>query len=421
MRSESRSEARPGILPAHVAVYWHGVAQHTPSGVAMRSAFGPYVEEIAESVRELTVVAYDPSKGDTEAERLADYVARPSRGNINVLSLGDFGSRRDYLQRRRRVADIVGEASREWDLLLLRYGRRANLVLRANRCPRIVTLVWGTSLFGGLWTSLLRARTPVKIASILRSEWHLRRTLSASGLAFTDGEACRDQYQHLVGGGNMGLLRSSSRRARYSFVTDDRMGGDEVNFVVVGHVTVEKGALDAIESFGEIRNRLLSGARLHVVGVGAALEKARALVKRLGLEQVVTFHGWVAAGDDLYRLYRDADVLLFLSRSSSESLPRVVSEAWANSVLVVGTPVGSLPAAFEDGRELLFVPFGDIDAVVDAVRRLRDDEGLRHAILDRGRERAQEATVEYVTGAMLDAVQTRWPELAGPRTLGVAR
>jgi glycosyltransferase involved in cell wall biosynthesis len=48
----------------------------------------------------------------------------------------------------------------------------------------------------------------------------------------------------------------------------------------------------------------------------------------------------------------------------------------------------------DGGRAGLLVPPGDLDALVDAVRRLTSDVELRTALLTRGLELVQELTLE---------------------------
>jgi glycosyltransferase involved in cell wall biosynthesis len=395
-------------LPIHLAVYWHGVAESRDGQIRMRSAFGPYVECLADHVNRITVVAHDPPLDPAAAEDLADYVVHSSRANISVLSLGPKGDRRDYFRRRSRISSIVGPASEEWDVLLMRFGRRANLVFRANECPRLVTIVWGPA-------STLRLRRAQQgigaLGSAAWSAWHLKQVLADSGLAITDGEACLKRYQRLVPGGHMELIRSSSRRARYEQRVDDRLTRADPRFIFVGHATAAKGLLDAIEAFARIRQSTFPAARLDVVGAGPGLDEARQAAAREGVADADTFHGWIPAGDELYRLYERADVLLFLSRSETESLPRVVSEAMAMSVLVVSTPVGSLPLAFQDERELLFVPIGDTGAAESAAKLLASRPDLRRRLLREGYKRAGQFTLEHVADALLAALVRRWPEL----------
>jgi glycosyltransferase involved in cell wall biosynthesis len=83
----------------------------------------------------------------------------------------------------------------------------------------------------------------------------------------------------------------------------------------------------------------------------------------------------------------------------------------AHSVLVVSTPVGSVPAAFQDGAELILADVGDVDAATAAVERLIGDDELRRRMLRAAFARSAEVSVEAVSSAILSAAIERWPVL----------
>ncbi len=397
-----------GTLPIHLAFYWLGVARRTPDGVAMGGEFGPYVECLAGLVDRITVVAHDPPDKASSTEDLADYVARAERDNIDVLSLGPKGTWRDYLRRRRRISGIVGDASSDWDVLALRFGRRAHLVFAPSRCPRTVTLVHGGAGAGlGAETATLRERLWGSLLSV-RTRWHIRRILRGSKVLVTDGEECQAMYGGLVEQSR--VIRLSVRRAKQSHIADDRLASDIQRFLFVGGVSRKKGIGETIEAFAAIRS-FLPSARLDVIGTGPDLPAAQALVAERGITDAVTFHGWISPGEELFDHYRRADVLLFLSRSTTESFPRVISEALAHSVLVIGTPVGSLALAFADRREMMFVK-PTTDEVTAAVRMMLDDAELRRSLITRGRKWAEETSLEYISSALVETIAGRWPELS---------
>lgn len=399
-------------LPIHLAFYWLGAARRTPEGVLMGGEFGPYVECLAGLVDRITVVAHDPPDRVSSSEDRADYVARPERNNIDVLSLGPKGTWREYLQRRRLIAATIGPASETWDVLVLRFGRRAHLVFDPSRCPRTVTLVHGPAGSGlGAETATLAERVRGWVLG-MRARWHLRRILRRSRVLVTDGEECRAIYGRHVD--RTSVIRLSVRRSDQMHVAQDRLVGDAPRFLFVGQVGRKKGIAETIAGFAEIR-RILPNARLDVVGSGPDLDAAMALVAERGIADAVTFHGWVSPGEELFAFYRRADVLLFLSRSTTESFPRVVGEALAHSVLVIGTPVGSLPLVFADNREMLFVAPTTAE-VVAAVQKLLDDAELRRMLIERGREWADETSLEFISRALVDTVTTCWPELSTART-----
>lgn len=399
----------PDILPIHLAVHSLGVAIPTPDGIATRSAFGPYVEALADSVDRLSLVAYDPPQSPSGTEDMTEYVMRPHRGNIDFLSLGPKGTWREYPSRSKRVGEVVGRASGRWDVVLFRLvNRRAHLVFRANRCPRVVSIVGGSSLELVKKATMPPWQRLPRLLYALRAESHYRRILAASGLVFANGEELVSRYRAVAPG--ISLLRSSARRARHSYRAPDRLNGEEVRFLVVGQIRSDKGILQALDAFASMRSSLLPRSHLHVVGVGPELASMRAMAAERGLHGAVTFHGWIPSGDELFSLYRKMDVLLCLSEV--DFLPRVVWEAMGNSVLVIATMVGSLPHAFVNGSEILLIDSSASENVEQAVRLLRQNPQLRRSILARAFERAKEATLEKVVGRLLAGVVDRWPELA---------
>jgi glycosyltransferase involved in cell wall biosynthesis len=118
-------------------------------------------------------------------------------------------------------------------------------------------------------------------------------------------------------------------------------------------------------------DRLGPGYRLVVVGDGAERANLERLVDDLGVGDRVELRGW----DDRARhVLPTFDVYLLPSRL--EAFPVTVMEAMQAGVPVVATDVGSVREAVDDGETGFVVPVEDVDAMVEAVRRLRDDADL---------------------------------------------
>jgi glycosyltransferase involved in cell wall biosynthesis len=90
--------------------------------------------------------------------------------------------------------------------------------------------------------------------------------------------------------------------------------------------------------------------QLDLVGDGELRPGLEALSGRLGVGELVTFHGWLAK-DEVAERVRQADVFVITSRYDSN--PCAVIEALASGVPVVGTAVGGIPDMIGEGMGLL--------------------------------------------------------------------
>ncbi|MDP1794800.1 MAG: glycosyltransferase [Acidimicrobiales bacterium] len=395
-------------LQARVAVHIPGAAQLRDGVVGLPGNMGAMVRGLADAVAHLDVVAYDPPAHASENRDRPEYEF-DAPASLRVVSLGSKGSVRDFPQRRRRVAAIVREASGDWDLTIYRLvNRRAGLVARANRSPRVVGYIGGHTATTLAQTHVPAWRRLAAKPALYAANRGLMSIARSAGLFLANGEELVDRYNAL--GISAELLRTSSTFEADFFTTSDRFTEPEIRLVVAGRVTAAKGVLDAFEAFQIARERLSRHVRLLIVGDGDAVPELRARVYAAGLGDVVEFRGWQPAGPKVLAQLREGDALVHLSKA--ESMPRMVWEAMSQSVPVVATPVGSLPRVFDDAEHLLFVPLEDPEAVADAIVRLADDQELRRKLIAAGAEAVKDVSVESITADLIGRITRRWPELA---------
>lgn len=165
-----------------------------------------------------------------------------------------------------------------------------------------------------------------------------------------------------------------------------------VRLLTIGRLEVEKNPLLVVEVLAEIERRRPGRYRLTWLGRGALEHEVRARAVELGVEMLIDLRGYIALGDELFELYRGADV--FVHVSLTEGVPQVLVEALACATPVVATAVGGVPGLLENGVAGLLVAPGDRDALVAAIERLTDDAELRETLVRRGLELAAELTLE---------------------------
>ena len=134
------------------------------------------------------------------------------------------------------------------------------------------------------------------------------------------------------------------------------------------------GRLDAVKGYDLLLRALarLPGVRAVVVGEGAARPALEALAGELGVADRVALPGW---SDQPSAALPGFDVFCLPSRS--EGFPLSIVEAMLAELPVVATRVGSVAELVADGRTGVVVERDDVDGLVEALARLRDDAPLR--------------------------------------------
>ena len=127
--------------------------------------------------------------------------------------------------------------------------------------------------------------------------------------------------------------------------------------------------------------------RLRLVSGGSAIHEMRALAQSLGISDRVEFVGQLPS-TDLPAEYHKIDVLALpsLTRPNwKEQFGRVLVEAMASGVPIIGSDSGAIPTVVGDAG--LIVPEGDATALANAIQQLMDNPSLREEFIERGRER----------------------------------
>jgi glycosyltransferase involved in cell wall biosynthesis len=172
-------------------------------------------------------------------------------------------------------------------------------------------------------------------------------------------------------------------------------GGREILFV--GRLIEAKGADLLVSSL----TQLDPSVRLQVAGSGPALPALRAQVAALGLQERVTFHGWIA-NDEIWRLYRRAQLFVHPGRWP-EPFGRTVVEALALGLPAVVSDTGH-PPVLVGAEGLLFEP-GNVAQLADRIRTALERYPERVALAARAAARAAEFDYPRVTPRLVQVYE----------------
>jgi glycosyltransferase involved in cell wall biosynthesis len=165
-----------------------------------------------------------------------------------------------------------------------------------------------------------------------------------------------------------------------------------------GRLVKEKGVAHVIEVLPD-----LPEARLLVVGEGPLRQVLQQFAESLEVSHRVEFRPQ-APSTQMPALFGELDALVLPSltqRNWKEQFGRVLIEAMACGVPVVGSSCGEIPKVIGDAG--LVFPEGDGEALLQHLQQLHQHPALRDVLAQRGRERVlQHFTMQHVANATVE-------------------
>jgi glycosyltransferase involved in cell wall biosynthesis len=167
---------------------------------------------------------------------------------------------------------------------------------------------------------------------------------------------------------------------------ENRESRTALRLLYAGNITVEKGVETAIEALHLLSQQPIEREiRLTLIGSGHPDYEAhlKHLVEKYQIGQQVQFRNRLPR-QEMPEVFRQHDVLVF--PSTGEALPRVVQEAMASGLAVVGTTAGGTgEILIEEETGLTFLP-GDAAGLASQIERLSREQVLFDRLRNSGRE-----------------------------------
>ena len=151
----------------------------------------------------------------------------------------------------------------------------------------------------------------------------------------------------------------------------------------IGRFVEEKGVGVLLDAVAEMRGNW----ELLLLGGGPLKAKLKARAEELQIAERVRIGKWVPSGE-MPAFYRQLDLLVLpsLTRPNwKEQFGRILTEAMACQVPVIGSDCGEIPNVIGDGG--LVFPEGDVAALRSQIQTLYSDPDRRAALGKNGRAR----------------------------------
>lgn len=254
---------------------------------------------------------------------------------------------------------------------------------------------------------LMSPRSGAMLESLARSRllrWFTRAVLSRCDLVVCQGETWRKFYQDLTGLPDHRLMSIPNwvSLAEFSSIRPLQLRDGPPVFLYLGWIEEYKGTLDLIHAVHRSRAEL-GAARVVICGRGGAMAEAQRLTETFGLQEVISFRGWVL-GDQKRAVLAESDVLVLPSHL--EGMPNAILEAMATGLPVIATRVGAIPDIVAEGATGLLIDAGDVAALAAALVRLAKDPVERLRMGRAAREKiARDNDIEVAWPRILAALR----------------
>ncbi len=194
---------------------------------------------------------------------------------------------------------------------------------------------------------------------------------------------------------------------------------DKITILFVGRLTKEKGLDWFLPVFARVAKQM--PLYLRIVGEGEEGEALKKLAKDLEADSKINFIGAKLA-PLLDNEYREADFLVLPSRQ--ESWGRVVVESLKSRTPVIITDKVGAKSELKNGESALIVPFGNDEAMANALQKMAGDSKLRKRLAENGfdavRDLSPERTAEQYTGLLKKVMKICFIAGARPNFMKVA-
>jgi len=175
----------------------------------------------------------------------------------------------------------------------------------------------------------------------------------------------------------------------------------EPTVVYLGRLRRYKGIDLVIRAVAGLQREGL-GVRMLVVGQGEDGERLKKIAVELGVENAVSFRGFVSE-DEKISILQSAWVNVYPSPKEGWGITNVEAAACGTPSVASDSP--GLRESVLDGQTGFLVPHGDVDAWAAAIRRLIVDPELRSSMgkraVEHGRRFTWEATAEEMEDILL--------------------
>lgn len=205
-------------------------------------------------------------------------------------------------------------------------------------------------------------------------------------------------------------ISTTTLRDEDFYKREDTCSDDKIRLLYTGRIDKAKGLFELIDALSIMQKE---GINVQVDIAGWELKEGkqnehelRERIIRLGINNLVNFHGKLNVGPELNALYRKSDI--YVLPSFYEGFPRTIWEAGANCVPIICSNVGGIPEILKHGQTALLIEPGKPMQIVDGVKKIINNQSYRKNLIQNAYRLAQSNTLKIQTQKLADIIKSNY-------------
>jgi len=377
--------------------HYHIPAIQRGNSIYMPAYLGVFIDSLAHQCKTICCYAYTPRP---DVEEQMDY--RIEAPNVTLFGLGPQSSIIIRLLRSVVFKTHLIESLTELDLFLLR--APTLLVHLFNKCPIPTAIL----LIGDFPSNahLNQLSLLSNICNRIYYKWmkHYQLKVIKTSMVIAAGESLYNNLKAVTS--NIAEVTTTTLSTKDIYSRNDTCEDDTINLLFAGRFDRSKGLFELYNALSQLKD---SGNKYSLFLVGwpskgdTILEELKEYAEKLGIRQMVVYLGYKQLGQELFDVYKKADI--FVMPTKYDSFPRTITEAMSQSLPVVATKVGAIPLRLTDGLNAILVEPGDGKALANAINKVANDKQLRQKLIKEGRELASQNTLEIQSTKLITELE----------------
>lgn len=388
-----------------LAYYYHIPAVVKNNRIYLPGYFGVFMDALANVCNELFLVLHEAKNGTTDANE-ADYELKAN--NIKLINLGykKPAWHRTYFPGKTLKNKLLQIHDADAFIVRSPTPLAPCFQLYFNE-EKIIWMVVGDYAESVIQTKSTSQTIREKIinAYLLHFDRLYLRQMKRHHI-MANSPALFNKYESIALSTH--LIKTTTLADADFYVRQDTCDKEIIRLLYTGRIDLLKGLRELIGAVAEIK-KTNNKVVLDIVGwendketpVTIELQK---LATKLGVDDIVIFHGKKKIGEELNGMYRQADI--YLIPSYEEGFPRTIWEAMANSLPVIATNVGAIPYYLKHAENAIIIDPKSEAQIISAINHLIQSPALRQTLIGNGMALAKQNTLNYQANYIINLINT---------------